>query len=145
MGHFHVLWECPPQMRAVQSNSTSSTISVDSAPKGVALVTGSGRGIGRSIALRLASDGYDLGLNDTPKNKGNLDEISAEIASEYPGRRVCVLLADVSVQDEVKALVEGVVKQLGQLDVVSLSPFVRSTDQNTTIMSMVDGGQRRHR
>ncbi|KIJ58227.1 hypothetical protein HYDPIDRAFT_34377 [Hydnomerulius pinastri MD-312] len=93
-------------------------MSVDSAPKGVALVTGSGRGIGRSIALRLASEGYDLGLNDIPKNKGNLDEISAEIASEYPGRRVCVLLADVSVEDEVKAMVEGVVKQLGQLDVM---------------------------
>lgn len=41
--------------------------------KGVALVTGSGNGIGRTIAIRLANDGYDIALNDLAINKDNLD------------------------------------------------------------------------
>lgn len=87
--------------------------------KGVALVTGSGQGIGRSIALRLASDGYDIGLNDIQANKNKLEVLSTEITQQYPGRRVCVLVADVSVEEEVKDMVDGVVAALGRLDVVS--------------------------
>ena len=88
--------------------------------KGVALVTGSGQGIGRSIALRLANDGYDIGLNDLHANKDKLEALSKEITQQCPGRRVCVLVADVSVEGEVKDMVDGVVAALGRLDVVSL-------------------------
>jgi len=89
-----------------------------STSKGVALVTGSGQGIGWSIALKLASDGYDIGLNDVQSNKHKLDALSAEIGSEYPGRRTCVVVADVSVEEEVEAMVESVVKTLGNLVVM---------------------------
>ncbi|KAG8221420.1 hypothetical protein J3R82DRAFT_1608 [Butyriboletus roseoflavus] len=86
--------------------------------KGVALVTGSGQGIGRSIALRLANDGYDIGLNDLHANKNKLEVLSIEITRQCPGRRVCVLVADVSVEGEVKGMVDGVVAALGSLDVM---------------------------
>lgn len=86
--------------------------------KGVALITGAGQGIGRSISLRLAADGFDIGLSDIPTNKSNLEEVAREITRTYAGRRVCVLFADVTVEDDVCKMVDGVVTELGGLDVM---------------------------
>ncbi|KAH7890604.1 hypothetical protein F5I97DRAFT_1933823 [Phlebopus sp. FC_14] len=93
-------------------------MSSGSASKGVALVTGSARGIGRSIALQLAADGYDIALNDVPVNKDAVEALGTEITSKHPGRRTRVLLADVSDEKDVKAMVEGVVGHFGKLDVM---------------------------
>lgn len=87
--------------------------------KGIALITGAGQGIGRSISLRLAADGFDIGLSDIPTNKSNLEEVAREITRTYAGRKACVLLADVTVEDDVRKMVDGVVTELGGLDVVS--------------------------
>ena len=87
--------------------------------KGVALVTGSGSGIGRTIAIRLANDGYDIALNDLAISKDNLDAAREEIIAECPGQRVCILVADVSIEEDVKNMVDGAVEALGRLDVVS--------------------------
>jgi NAD(P)-dependent dehydrogenase (short-subunit alcohol dehydrogenase family) len=94
------------------------TFELTTPSKGVALVTGSGNGIGRAIAIRLANDGYDIALNDLVTNKNNLDATREEINTEYPGRRVCVLVADVSIEEEVKNMVDGTVEALGRLDVM---------------------------
>jgi len=104
--------------------------------KGVALVTGSGNGIGRTIAIRLASDGYDIALNDLAINKHNLDAAREEINTAYPGRQVCVLVADVRIEEEVKDMVDVVVEALGRLDVVrqrSYQPHLQVDD------SLLDG------
>jgi meso-butanediol dehydrogenase / (S,S)-butanediol dehydrogenase / diacetyl reductase len=47
----------------------------------VALVTGAARGIGRGIALRLASDGLDVAVNDLEANGDELEKV-AERAAE---------------------------------------------------------------
>jgi len=97
-------------MASTQSNSNS---------KGVAVVTGSGQGIGRTIAVRLAEDGYDVAINDLESNKESLDAVKNEIAANFPERRVLIIHANVTVEEEVKGLVESVVKEFGKLNVVS--------------------------
>ncbi|KAG0697518.1 NAD(P)-binding protein [Suillus ampliporus] len=105
--------------------------------KGVALITGAGQGIGRAIALRLAADGFDIGLNDISTNKSKIEQVAQEIATAHSGRRVCVLLADVTVEDDVRSIVDSVVTELGGLDVMvanagilHVAPLVETTTED---------------
>ncbi|RMD42547.1 hypothetical protein DV735_g2625, partial [Chaetothyriales sp. CBS 134920] len=82
-----------------------------------AIVTGAARGIGKSIALRLAHDGYDVCLNDVPPQKDELDSVVAEIQSTY-NRKAIAVLADVSDLKQVEALVEESVTSLGPLNLM---------------------------
>ncbi|KAJ7198971.1 acetoin reductase family protein [Mycena pura] len=84
--------------------------------KGVALVTGAARGIGKAIALRLADDGFHVAVNDVPAHSELLDALVAEI--QQKGRQSSKHVADVAQEQQVKEMVEGAVKQLGGLDVM---------------------------
>jgi len=89
--------------------------------KGVALVTGSAQGIGRAIAIRLAQDGFDVALNDLPAKNALLEDLAAELqrGGESEGPRTCIVVGDVSKEDEVKRMIDTAVDVLGGLDVVS--------------------------
>ena len=76
-----------------------------STSKRVAIITGAAEGIGRGIALRLAKDGFDLGLFDLPRAKDRLEGL-AETVKEEHGTRVVTVYGDVSQEEDVKALVE---------------------------------------
>lgn len=82
----------------------------------VALITGSARGIGKSIALRLAQDGHDIALNDIAANAGQLEATAEELRAT--GRKVSTVIADVSVSDDVTAMIEKVAADQGQLNVM---------------------------
>lgn len=82
------------------------------------MVTGSAQGIGKAIALRLADEGFDVAINDLPLDRkiAKLQEVQAEIVEK--GRRCSVFPGDISKEEDVKSMVEGVVNTLGGLDVM---------------------------
>lgn len=59
--------------------------------RGVAVVTGGAKGIGRSVALRLAADGHDVAILDVEDDR---DDVAGEIATL--GRQSLFVLTDVS-------------------------------------------------
>ena len=79
-----------------------------------ALVTGGSRGIGRAIALRLASEGADLAINYI-KNEKTAAETVSEI--EVLQRKAIAIKADVSDPKGMKELFAGVREKLGGLDI----------------------------
>jgi glucose 1-dehydrogenase len=80
-----------------------------------ALVTGSSKGIGRGIAVRLAQEGADVAINYNSDPKG-AQEALAEV--EAVGRRGVVLQANLGRVDEVRALIERSEAALGGLDIL---------------------------
>ncbi|KAJ7054210.1 hypothetical protein C8F01DRAFT_499320 [Mycena amicta] len=99
-------------LRFLSLVSRSSTM----ASKGVALVTGAGQGIGKAIALRLADDGFDVGVNDIQVNSEKLDALVEEIKTK--GRAASAHIADVSNESQVQAMVSDVVQVHKGLDVM---------------------------
>ena len=80
----------------------------------VAVVTGASRGIGRSIALKLASDGADLVLS--ARGFEGVEPVAEAVAGDYPDRRVLPLGCDVSDWDSVSALVDRTVEEFERID-----------------------------
>jgi hypothetical protein len=93
-----------------------SSLERESAKGRNVIVTGSSRGIGKSIALRLAADGYNVCINDIGANSKGCEEVVKEIKAM--GRNSCSAIADVSKRDEVAQMVQISVKELGPLDVM---------------------------
>jgi pteridine reductase len=86
-----------------------------------ALVTGAGRRIGRAIAVALGARGMRVAVHYSSSEAG-ARETAAEIG-RAGGQATC-LHADLSQPDAPAALVEQVVKSLGQLDVLVNSAAV---------------------
>ncbi|MBQ1890231.1 MAG: 3-oxoacyl-[Selenomonas sp.] len=81
----------------------------------VALVTGASRGIGRAIAIRLASEGAKVAINYAG-NTAKAEEVKAEI--EKNGGEAILVQADISSTEAVDAMVETVVEAFGQIDIL---------------------------
>ena len=81
----------------------------------VALVTGAAKRIGRSVALRLASEGANVIVNYR-NSKGDADQVVAEIAAM--GRRAVAIQADVAKRADVTAMFAAVEKDFGRLDIL---------------------------
>jgi enoyl-[acyl-carrier protein] reductase III len=81
----------------------------------VALVTGSSRGMGRACAVRLAEAGADVIINYVTSRTAAM-ETAQQILDL--GRRVYVIKADVSEEDDVRSMFEYINREIGQLDIV---------------------------
>jgi len=77
----------------------------------VAIITGAGRGIGRSLAVRLAAEGAAVAV--TSRTKAQLDNVVFQIESE--GGRALAVAGDVVNQADVKRVVQTTEQQLGPI------------------------------
>lgn len=81
----------------------------------VALVTGSGRGIGSAIALNLAGAGYDVALNYRTSAEGAQNVANKIITL---GRKAIVVQADVSDAASVQQMLDTVTHELGSVSLL---------------------------
>ena len=88
----------------------------------VALVTGAGRNIGRSIALALAADGATVAVN-TRASRDDAEKVVQEIRAA--GGKAQVFFADITAPDQVGTMTDAVVSGLGKIDILVLNASVR--------------------
>ena len=81
----------------------------------IALVTGAQQGIGEALAIAVAREGADVGVNYLD-DRGSAERVAKEVRGL--GRRAVVVQADVSRRAEVEAMVAAVVKELGAPDIL---------------------------
>jgi len=81
----------------------------------VALVTGGSKGLGKAMALALAGAGADVAISSRHLDEA---EAAAQEIAEATGRRVIPIRADVTSADDVNAMVDQVVRELGRIDIL---------------------------
>jgi len=81
----------------------------------VALVTGAARGIGRAIAVKLATEGCDIAANYY-NSSDEAEALCAEVRAL--GRRAVAIKASVGVPDSVDELFEGLRAEFDHVDIV---------------------------
>ncbi|QDC38260.1 SDR family NAD(P)-dependent oxidoreductase [Sphingobium fuliginis] len=79
-----------------------------------ALVTGAGQGVGRGVALRLASMGCAIAVNDIFRERA--DDVAAEINAA--GGRSIAAVTDICRHEEVEAMFERTAAELGPVDIL---------------------------
>ena len=88
----------------------------------VALVTGSGRNLGKAIALGLAREGAKVAVNGL-QDKTRLDEVVAQIESE--GGEAFPILADVGEPTQIERMVKTVAERFGPIDILVSNAGIR--------------------
>jgi 3-oxoacyl-[acyl-carrier protein] reductase len=105
----------------------------------VALVTGGGTGIGRATGLLLAKEGAAVAVNYS-RSEADAEATAAEIRAA--GGRAMTSRADVSDDAAVEAMIQGVVKEWGRLDVLvnnaGMTYFVEHADLDALTEEMWD-------
>jgi NAD(P)-dependent dehydrogenase (short-subunit alcohol dehydrogenase family) len=87
-----------------------------------ALITGSGQNIGRAIALLFAAAGANVVINGR-RHQDKLDSVAQVVRSH--GGQALTVLADVSVPEAVKAMVEQATETFGGVDIVVSNAAIR--------------------
>jgi len=98
-----------------------------------AIVTGGSRGIGRSIALRLAADGYAVAVNDAGSAPDAQKTVAEIIAN---GGKAIVVQGNLAIAQDVARLLDETEKAFGGVDVpvnhggiMNLAPLASSSDE----------------
>jgi 3-oxoacyl-[acyl-carrier protein] reductase len=97
----------------------------------VALVTGSGRGIGKAIAMKLAQNGATLVINDVG-DSAPAEQTATEIKNL--NRQATVVMADVSSSPDVTHMIDTAIATYGKIDILVNNAGI-TRDQLTMKMS----------
>ena len=97
----------------------------------VAIVTGAASGSGRGIAMRFAKEGAHVVCVD--RDEKGVDRIGRSLSEQY--RKSLAIAADIAREDEVTAMVERSVGELGRVDVLVNSAGL---DQPLTPLAEMD-------
>jgi len=89
----------------------------------VAIVVGSGRGIGEAIARTFAQEGAAVALVDLAKMKAELESIAQEISQK--GGKAIAIVADCTDDSQVKKMVDETVTLWGKIDILVNSAGLR--------------------
>jgi 3-oxoacyl-[acyl-carrier protein] reductase len=93
-----------------------------SAHSRTALITGSGRNIGRGIAIRLAEHGFNVVVNGAG-NRAICDETAALVRER--GTKAFVVMADIGVEEDAKRLAAEGIEKFGAIDVLVNNAAIR--------------------
>ena len=81
----------------------------------VAIVTGAATGIGKGIAIRFAQEGAAVVIDYVPGQEDDANALVAELQQHH--EHALAVSADISQEDQVKALVGRAVSEYGKLDI----------------------------
>ena len=81
----------------------------------VAIVTGSSRGIGKSIAYKLAKNGFDVVINS--RNQKDASKVAGDLEKEF-GIKSIGIAADIQSKLQIQKLVQNTIKEFNQVDVL---------------------------
>src|SRR5260370_7248999 len=85
-----------------------------------AIITGGGRGIGRTIALTLAREGANVLV--CGRHREGLESTAQEI--EQLARRSSVVVADVSQESQVPTVIESPLQSFRRIDILVNNPAI---------------------
>ena len=88
----------------------------------VALITGSGRNIGRATALKLAGEGAHIVVN-ARANRAEAEDVAREVRGR--GVKALAILADVAGKDQVDAMVAKALSEFGRVDILINNAAIR--------------------
>ena len=81
-----------------------------------AVITGGSRGIGKSIAIVLASEGAEVAI--CGRNKDSLEKAAADILKET-GKSILAVVADTTKTASVESFIAAAADHLGGIDILS--------------------------
>jgi 3-oxoacyl-[acyl-carrier protein] reductase len=82
----------------------------------VAVITGAGKGIGRSTSMALAREGANVVI--ASRSKTDLDQLAAEVMTMAAGAKAFVVSADVSKEEDVDRLAKTAFDAFGHVDIL---------------------------
>ena len=88
----------------------------------IALVTGSGRNIGRATVLKLASEGAHVVVN-ARSNQAEADAVVRE--AQALGVKALAVISDVSRRDQVESMIARAMSEFGRIDILISNAAIR--------------------